>query len=565
MLQNSDKFMKHADFIIHGRIWTGDKTTPYASSLAVKDDTILYAGDTAGEKEYINENTQVIELGDKFLSPGFTDGHAHITFAEKKVHGGIELHGAADLPGGYEKVLRDYLLSHPDEKFIYGQGFNVTDFGAKGPDTKLLDDIFAGIPVCIESDGCHDMWVNTAMLKKAGIGKDTPEVENGEIVRDENGYPTGFFREDAVSLIFDHFPAADVNSFKKAILTVQDRFLSDGITNVYEPLVCRDTAELKKIAYAYHDLDHEGLLKLKVRAGARLNPEEDVDLFLRKLTQLRQKTACEHFEINGVKLFMDGVVEGRSAYLRDDYSDEPGFKSVPLWQQDKLNEAALKILQKGFHIHVHSMGDAATDMILDAFDYAKRQLKLSDAQFKDLRNAITHLQVVAPDQYKRMGALGIIGVIDTFWHFRTHSYYYSCDLPFLGEERAGTEYPVLSLLKNDVLLSQASDWPVSEPNSPLIGMEIGITRRSPGHPSDEPQAVNEAMTAPDMLDMLTVNGAYQLGIEHDTGTLTTGKKADFIVLDKDPLKTSTYDIHNIKVEKVYIDGKEVYSSSVQST
>ncbi len=558
----------NADTVIYGNIAGRENETRSGGSyIAIRDGRIISTGSKSSAKEYIGRDTAVTDLGESFISPGFTDGHAHITFKVKCLFDPLDLHNAKER-GGYEKLLKEYLISNPKKNFIYGQGFSVTDFGEKGPSSKILDNIFGDIPVIIQSDGCHDCWVSSCILRRAGIDRNTPDPCYGEIVRDAEGNPTGFFREEASELIDCCYPPVSVCNYKKAILMMQEKFLKEGITNVYEPVVLSSPEEMSKAAKAYHALDREGKLKLKVRAGLTLSPSDDIDPFIDYYHALREETRGSHFEIMGVKLFMDGVVEGHSAYLRDDYSDRSGFKSEPLWEQDRLNEACLKLLKNSIPVHVHSMGDASTDMILDALSNAKRMLDLSDEEMRSLRNAITHLQVLSPDQFERMAGLGIIGVANTFWHFIEHSYYNTCDIPFLGKKRAEAEYPVKSLVNAGIILSQASDWPVSEPNSPLIGMEIAVTRRAPGHPERKPQSEKEAIDTKTAFDMLTVNGAYQLKLEESSGSIEAGKSADLVILDGDPLNPDPCHIHEIKVKAVYIDGEEVYnssSSSVQST
>lgn len=557
-----------ADTVIYGRIAGKHKKTPSKPDfIAILDGRILALGEGEPSDGLTDSNTKVINLGDSYISPGFTDGHAHISFKAKSLCDSLDLHGAAKR-GGYEKILKAYAEENPGKRFIYGQGFNVTDFGEKGPSSGMLDDIFGDIPVIIESDGCHDNWVSSEVLKMAGIDRNTPDPLYGEIVRDREGYPTGFLREEASELIGGCFPPVSVECYEKAILIMQEKFLGEGITNVYEPIVLWNWEETEKAARAYHRLDENGELRLRVRVGVTLNPLEETNAFIEKFLKLREETRGDHFEIFGVKLFMDGVVEGRTAYLREDYCDEKGFRSEPLWQQDHLNEACLKLQKLSIPVHVHSMGDAATDMILEALSRAKETLKLSDEESRELRNAITHLQVISPDQYKKIAELRIVGVANTFWHFIEHSYYNTCDLPFLGKSRAEIEYPVKSLISEGVILSQASDWPVTDPNSPLSGMEIAVTRCSPGHPDEIPMGKREAIDIKDAFDIITINGAYQLRLEKSCGSLEEGKYADLVILDGDPLYTDPGKIHNINVKAVYISGEEVYtssSSSVQST
>ncbi|MBQ9609122.1 MAG: amidohydrolase [Lachnospiraceae bacterium] len=539
-------------YIVKGKVYTGhdNDILSYADAFFVKNGVIGHVGSFDEVKAYDkldgNGLAKILDFGDSFISPGFTDGHAHISFAKTLV-GGIELASGKSIED-YIGLMRQFKEKHPELTFVRGQGYSPNVFPETGPTKEIIDEVYPDIPVVLQSDGLHESWVNSAFLKYAGINADTPDVANGTIVRDETGEPTGSFLEEATDIVMEHCPEATVEQYKKAIIYFQEKVLPYGTINVFEPII-NDEVVVK----AYKELIDEGRLKLKVRAGYKLNQEDDVDEALLKIKSLNSIIEDERFEINAVKLFMDGVVENHTAFLLEPYLDIPDFVGDALWEQEPLNEAVLKILDAGYAIHTHAIGDGGVERILQAFEYAVPKTKN-----KELRNVITHLQVVDPSHYERMAKLNIIGVVNTFWHFKTHSYYFTRELPWLGHERVDIEYPLRSLFDAGVLLSQASDWPVSEPPEALHGLEIGLTRKAPGSPDDSPLNENEAMNIADMYDVITKNGAYQLGTEDENGTLEIGKKADFVVLDNNPFETDVYDIHAIKVNNVFIDGEEVY-------
>ena len=540
-------------FIVKGNIYTGhDGETPkYAEALLVRDKDLVHIGSFDEVKKIAESeesgSVEVLDFGDKFISAGYTDGHAHMSFAIRRV-GGVELSFGKSVED-YVESLKKFKKENPDLNFVKGQGYSPNVFEKPGPTKEIIDQVYPDTPVLLESNSLHEAWVNSAFLKYAGINADTPDVENGTIVKDENGNPTGSFLEHASEVVRKHLPEPTIELYKEAIIYFQDKVLPFGTVNIFEPIINDEI-----VVRAYKELIDEGKLKIRVRGGYRIEQGDDISEALEKIKFLNSIVDDDHFKINTVKLFMDGVVENHTAFLLEPYLDIPGYVGDPLWEQEPLNEAVLKILDGGYGIHTHAIGDGGVERILQAFEYA-----LPKTVNKNLRSAITHLHVVDPSHHKRMAKLNLIGVINTFWHFREHSYYHTRELPWLGKKRVDNAYPVKSLFDEGIILSQASDWPVSEPPKPLEGFEIGLTRRGPGSPDDIPYNEKEIMKITDMYDMLTKNGAYQLGIEDLSGTLESGKNADFVVLDNNPFETYTYDIHDINVDKVFINGEEVYS------
>ena len=249
---------------------------------------------------------------------------------------------------------------------------------------------------------------------------------------------------------------------------------------------------------------------------------------------------------------MDGVVEERTALLLEDYADKPGFKGEGLWDQERLDKLVLKTRLRGIPVHVHTMGDGATEMIIKALENAANSTGI-----RNLRDTFTHLQVLNEDQCGRIAALGVTACVNTYWHFHEHSYYATKDLPYLGKERAEAEYRVKSLLDKGVVLSQGSDWPVSNPPNPLEGVEIGVTRRMPGNLTSSPMTPSEKVDIKDMLKAVTYGGAYQLELERETGSIATGKLANMILLEEDPTECEPSEIHSIRILNSWIDGKQV--------
>lgn len=534
-----------AETVIYTNIYREDGSI--SEGIAVSGDRIIAVGTKEEISNYISEETEVINESGSLLLPGFADGHAHISFAQK-VLSGIDLSGVKDGKECHERICR-FKSCHDKCRFVYGQGFSTDRFGENGNLKDILDEIYPDTPALLESDGCHSLWVNEAFICQR-LSKDSSCLKACGVFKDDNGELTGYFCEDAAYEIQKLMPKTDVNDYKKAILKFQDKVLPRGIQMIHEPLCYNSFDEIKKIISAYRELDDEGKLLLTVRVTVKCMPSDNYDELLDYVRTQRDNPG-HHFAVQGIKLFMDGVVEERTAYLKDDYADKPGFKGEPIWEQDELNGFVLKTRLKGIPVHVHTMGDGATEMIITALEYATDK-----SGVRGLRDTLTHLQVLDDDQCRRIAALGITACINTYWHFHEHSYYASKDLPYLGRDRAEAEYRVKSLLDKGIVLSQGSDWPVSTPR-PLEGVEIGVTRRMPGNRESDMMTPSEKVDVSDMLRAVTYGGAYQLEEEQDYGAIEVGKKANFILLDSNPLESDPYKIHDIRVIMSWIEGKRI--------
>ena len=541
-----------ADLIVIGTIYDGINSPKPPRMLAVKDGIFCYVGSEEQFNDYLGKHTKVIRLSQGCLLPGLFEGHAHVTSGIQLIRG-IELNNL-NSPSEYVGAISTYIKLHPEEEFISGRGFINSHFGSEGPTAKLLDGITKEKYILLNSEDCHSSWVNTKVLEAAGITEDTEEVENGVIVRYENSkLPTGWLKEKEMHHVAKLLPKTSLAEYKKIILSYQEIALSHGLTAVYEPIM-NDTDDCAIRVQAYHELDLENKLVMQFRVGITLNPHDDCTL-LNEIAKWRQQTMGSHFEIIGIKVFLDGVVEGHTAFLREPYADQPGDCGHNMWDQTNLNELFIIAAGLDLSVHVHVIGDAAIDSALQAFEKA-----LQTVGKKDLRNCITHLQIMQEDQFKGFQEMDLIAVTNPFWHCKNPAYYDELEVPYLGLLRAEKEYPMQSFFRRDIIVTQASDWPVSHSFHPFLGMEIAVTRREKGNVMMEPLNPKEAVTIEQMLKAITFNGAFQLKLEKVMGSIEIGKKANFIILDKDILALPPEEISEVTVLRNYIDGKSIYEN-----
>lgn len=539
-----------ADLILkNGFIYTVDGQRTLAEAVAVKDGKFVYVGSDNGVKRYVGKETRVIDLEKRMVLPGFIDSHCHPAYGAAHELFDIMFTGLNSLEE-YKKAIRDFAGKHPDAKFIKGRGWKNTLFGKTGPDKKIIDAIIPDIPVALDDEGGHSSWVNSLTLKLAGITRDTQNPRGGVIERDpETGEATGTLREGAANLVSALFPDYTVEQLMQAIEAYQKMAASFGITTTHDGTVDVEGNDFN----AYKNLEKENRLTMRFRASLWVDPKKGLEQ-VSGLIADRGKCSGPLFQANGAKVYIDGVVEGSTAYLNEPFKHMPGFRGVPRWETDKLNSMCALLDRNKFQIHVHSIGDAATAMMLDAFAFARKK-----NGERDSRNLITHIQLVAPPDILRFRELGVVAVPQPYW-FMKDDYYYNLQVPYLGQERADDEYPMESFFKAGVVVASSSDYAVTIPCNPLRAIQIGMTRSVPG--VTDPKEIlwpEERATLDQMIASFTSNGAHANFLENTTGSIVAGKMADLIVLDKNLFNIPVEEISMAKVILTFFAGKEVFS------
>jgi predicted amidohydrolase YtcJ len=549
-----------ADFVLkNGVVYTVDKDRSRAESIAVSGKKIVYIGSNVGVTDFIDKNTNVIDLDGKMVLPGFIDSHAHVSF-------GVSLVAMAqlfNLPSldDYQRSIHNFAEKRPDLEAIYGNGWNNELFPPTGPRKEDIDAVVSDRPASMMSNDGHAIWVNSAALKTAGITKDTTTPEGGVIERDpETGEPSGTLRENAMDLINNVLPPFTVEQLKEGIRAYADTAAKEGITTVHDPMLIlpNETATLLGAGFlrnniaAFSQLATENCLTIRVRGSYLAAPEKGSSQLPAFIAE-RNKQKDPLFQAYSIKIFADGVIEGSTGYLLEPYEHMPGFRGTFLWDPEVLKESFKVFDQENFQIHVHSIGDAATRITLDAFDYARNA-----NGDRDSRHQITHLHLVDPEDIPRFAALDVIGIPQPIWHLKGE-YYTQLSLPYLGRQRADRQYPMKSFIKAGVKMASASDFPVTIPCPPLLGIMIGTTRCEPGIiDSDEVLWPQECMSLDEMIASFTINGAYANFLEQDTGSLEVGKAADLVVLDRNLFEIPASEINRTKVLLTLFEGKEVY-------
>lgn len=544
-----------ADLVLtNGIIYTVDEQRTVAEAMAVRGDTIVYVGSNSGVQKWIGPGTQVIDLNGRLVLPGLIDSHAHATSGVSDIYE-VFLYGIGSVEE-YQAVIADFVASTPGLTALQGGGWINSVFGEKGPTAAMLDAVVADIPAVLYSEDYHSAWVNSRTLELAGVTRDTPDPVGGVIERDADGNPLGTFREAAMDLVAGIIPAYTVEQIMEGLAYFQDFAHSLGMTTVYIPSLPGGGGNDLQ---ALHDFEASGGMTIRFPTAMRIDPQDDLSI-VDEIAARRKAEAGGYFEIVSAKFFMDGVLEGMTAYLEQPYDIRPDYRGELLWDPQKFNQMCAALGQAGIQVHVHSIGDAATRITLDGIAYARQQNGDRDA-----RSMITHLQLVNSADIARFADLGVIAVPQPYW-FVVDTYYHQA-VDYVGLQRANRQYPMKSFFDAGVVVASASDYPVSWPPDPLLAIEIGVTRTVPAGSEiyvdpDYAAALwpQESVTVEQMIASFTINGAYAIFMEDEIGSLEVGKKADFIVLSQNILEIDPGEIHNTVVLLTFFEGQEVYRS-----
>ena len=532
-------------------VYTADRARRVAQAVAIGDGRIVAVGSTEEVRRLCDGSTRVIELGGRLVLPGFIDSHAHASETVGEVFG-VRLKGLRSLDE-YVAVVGAFAADHPELAVVRGSGWSNVVVPGRGPTAAALDAAVADRPAVLVSEDGHSLWANSTALRLAGVGAHTPCPANGVIERDPaTGAPTGTLREGAQQLMQAALSPFTREQYAEGIRHFQRQVAGPlGITTVFDPMLVAGAPACD----AFEGLQSAGELTARFRAGFWLRSDVPLDEQLRAACAERIKHTGALFRADAVKLFVDGVVEGHTAFLDEPYADTPGDRGVPEWPAEALYAASVAAAGEGFELHYHAIGDAATAMALDAIA-AVRAAGISGG-----RPAITHIQLAGRRDIERFADLAVTAVVNPYW-FLKDDYYFDLQVPYLGVERAEREYPMASFFAAGAAVASASDFPVTVPPDPLVGIQVGVMRWLAGEAA--PAQVlwpEERVSVAQMIDSFTIGGARAHRLDDETGSIETGKSADLIVLDTNILAAPPEEIGSARVLITIFRGNEVYRAT----
>ena len=547
-------------YTVDGDNWHNE---PAEAVAVCADGLILFVGTAANAERFIGRDTQVIDLEGQVMFPGFIDTHIHVPGSMLTYLFKIYLYESGTL----EQTLADvaaFIDANPDNDEYWGIGYSpAIGSDPRGPRAEWLDEICSEKPIILISNDEHSYWMNSVALAMNGITPDTLVPPGGSIPIDpETGKLWGTLT-GATAVITMERPAYTMEQQLEAMLRFQENMHGWGFTSA----MCLVPHFIDNEAYlAFYE---SGQLALRLNlAGGQYEPGWDFDEVVGEAMVWREALrGNELLRVSSMKIFADGVVEGMTAYLSEPYDAaaglEPGFRSDFNWDIAELKDIAARMVAEGFQLYIHTIGDAATTEMMNILEYIKAQNPNTDH-----RTVFAHLQLVSDNDKTRMGRLGVIGNTQPFWHIRAPGWFDEVELILLGEERAMTMYPVRSLIDAGVTVTFSGDHPVTANNNPFWAIEAAVTRNlysgELGAPDitdiDDPTWLlnpDERISVKQAIEAYTINGAYQLFRENEIGSITVGKRADFIVVDLDIFNINPLDISETQVMMTFFNGERV--------
>jgi len=531
-----------ADLVFrNGGVYTVDAQRSWAESVAVDDGRIVYVGNDAGVAPFIGPRTEVVDLIGKMLLPGLQDSHVHPPL-------GVFLEPLCRLD---DATTREEILemvracaSESSEPWVLGFGWRSSIFLPEiAPEKAALDRVVPDRPAVLIAKDMHTCWLNSRALEAAGITKETPTPPGGEILRDpRTGEPTGALRDFALEPVGNAVPRpGPVASLRRlrAVIREMNRY---GYTSFMEARL-----EDRATAWGYRMLALLGMLDARVSLAVLFDPRKGASQ-IGEIRRIRDDFSTGRIDARIVKIFVDGGTAVRSAasapYAGGDPSAEPYIDAAA------LSRIVSDLDREGFAVHLHTLGDLATRIALDAIEAARRGNPSGGH-----RHAITHLVYPNPEDIGRFRELDVIANISPYWAFPNE--WSASFSPILGSERAAWMYPFRALADRGALLTAGSDYPFT-PLNPFLAIEVGMTRRDPGDAGSTPMLSDQALELEDLLAAYTINAAYQLHQEDLTGSIEVGKRGDLVVLDRNLFDTPPDEIGETQVLMTMLEGEVIH-------
>lgn len=526
-------------------VYTVPGEAPKVAAVLVESGKIAFVGDAAEGKKRAPD-AKTVALPGAVVYPGFVDAHGHLL-------GLGQLRDNLDLRGkSREEILalvKARVAKAAPGQFISGRAWDQNLWTDKSfPTARELSTVSPDNPVVLRRVDGHALWVNEAMLAKAGLaGPVVPaDPDGGRILRDAAGKPAGVFVDNAMALVGKAIPALDTAQQRRLFGIAFEACARAGLTGVGDA-----SGDGRETIAMLRELAREK--KIPIRVYATLGPGDP------SFDELLEKGPFDEglLTVRAVKLYADGALGSRGAALLQDYTDEPGNRGLVLTPPETLQAIVAKCFRKGWQVWTHAIGDRANRLILDTYEKALARIKPADP-----RPRVEHAQILAPEDLPRFAKLGVIACVQP-----THA---TSDMSWaetrVGPSRIAGAYAWRQLVRSGARLAGGSDFPV-ESEDPLLGFYAAVTRQDAGGRPAGGWRPEERLTRYEALRLFTSDNAWASFTEKTRGKIAPGFDADLTILDRDIASESLpfAEIPKAKVLMTIVGGDVVFRAETLSS
>jgi predicted amidohydrolase YtcJ len=521
-----------ADYIVSGKIWTGNPEMPWASAMAIAGDTILAIGTDKEMSIYDGSRTgDLVAAQGQLIVPGFIDTHTHF------VDGGFRLASVqlrdAKTKEEFVQRIKRFAATLPKGTWITGGDWDHENWGGELPQRDWIDGVTPQNPVWINRLDGHMALANTAALEAANVNNSVKDVEGGSIVR-HKGKITGIFKDNAQTYIDEVVPVPAAAQEDTALDTAMKYVASKGVTSVHNMSGGMEAIERAK---------RENRLITRIYAGMPLSQWETL------ATKVKTEGKGDKWvRIGLLKGFVDGSLGSHTAAFHKPFADSPNDSGFFITPADELYRSIKAADSAGLQVTVHAIGDKAIYTILNIFQRVEKENGPADRRFR-----IEHAQHIAPTDIPRFASLHVIASMQPYhaiddgrWADRV-----------IGAERSKTTYAFRSLLDSGAVVTFGSDWFVAPP-TPLDGIYAAVTRRTLDDAHPDGWVPEQKISVEEALKAYTSGAALASFEEGIKGTLKKGMLADFVILGEDITTIEPERIRDVKIRRTVVGGKTVY-------
>ncbi len=529
-----------ADIVFtNAKVWTVDASNPLAEAVAVRDRKILAVGSHQEIEKSISPATFVVDLKGKLLLPGFIDNHTHF------MSGGFQLQSVnlryTDNEQEFARLIKERAEKYPSRWITGGDWDHDRWKGAQLPTKELIDEVTPITPVFVNRYDGHMALANSYVLKLAGITKDTPDPPGGMIVRNPvTGEPTGVLKDEAMSFVYKIIPNASMDEMIEAARLALAESRKYGLTSIQD---MSSAADLK----IYQKLKSVGELTSRLYCRLPISQYEHL-----VGTGIQVPFGDEWIRLGSLKAFADGSLGSSTALFFEPFTSDASTHGLPsdIVLDGRLRKWAHAADSVGLQLSIHAIGDSANSLMLDMFEQIVKDNPKWDRRFR-----LEHAQHIAPKDFKRFVKLGMIASVQPYHAIDDGRWAEKR----IGYERCKTTYPFRSFIDSGVKICFGSDWTVA-PLNPLLGIYAAVTRRTIDGANPNGWFPEQRITVEEAIEAYTINNAYAAFEEHEKGSITPGKLADFVVLSDDIFSIDPIRIENVHIVMTVLGGKIVYRS-----